>query len=73
MNLILLAVITALVGLTVTSSESTPLSSLCVIGEDRACWIDKSRGEQRELQPGDYCQSPADYNRTLDRLKNVQK
>lgn len=70
MNLIALVVITALVALTVSSSEpAVPLTSLCVLDAAGACWIDKEAGEERKPEPGDYVLSPKDMNRLLERLK----
>lgn len=70
MNLIALVVITALVALTVSSSEpAVPLASLCVLDDQGACWIDKAAGEKRDPSPGDYVLSPEDMNRLLERLK----
>ena len=73
MNLIVLGIITVLAALTVRSSEpSVPLSSLCVLDSEKACWIDKASGEKREPQPGDYVLSPEDFSRLLEKLKSVQ-
>lgn len=70
MNLIVLVVITALVALTVSSSEpAVPLTSLCVLDDQGACWIDKEAGEQRKPEAGDYVLRPEDMNRILERLK----
>lgn len=73
MNAILLVVFMALAALTVRSSESVPLKSLCVLDESGTCWISKAENLSRAPEKGDYVVSPADMDRLLNRLKSCRE
>lgn len=56
----------------IRTTDTVPLSSVCVFDETGVCWINRAGGESRAVKKGDYAISPDDMNRILEKLKAVQ-
>jgi len=57
-----------MVGTTSAQAPGLELNSLCVMSEGQ-CWTDKSLGEARALQEGDYAISSRDLMKITNKLK----